>query len=140
MCEFCRIIDREASARIVYESENVIVFLDIEPIHEGHVLIIPKVHEASIDKIPEVMLLDVIQTAQKVVAALRELYGTDGYSIMQNGGRFCDFGHAHFHVFPRYENDGFGFIYPEGEKECSDAVAEKLRKKLMEINKESACT
>lgn len=139
MCEFCGIIDREGPARIVYESEKVIAFLDIEPIHEGHILIVPKVHEASIDKIPEAVLSDVMQTAQKVVAALRELYGTDGYSIMQNGGRFCDFGHAHFHVFPRYENDGFGFIYPEGEKECSDAVAEKLRKKLMEINKESAC-
>lgn len=132
MCEFCRIINKQAPARIVYESETVIAFLDIEPIHEGHVLVLPKIHEDSIDKISEAMLSEVMHTVQRVVSALRELYGAEGYSMMQNGGRFCDFGHAHFHVFPRYENDGFGFIYPEGEKECSDAVAKKLKKKLME--------
>lgn len=126
MCEFCKIINKQAPANIVYESENVIAFLDIDPIHEGHVLIVPKVHEDTIDKIPETVLSDVINLAQKIVTALRELYGMDGYSIMQNGGKFCDFGHAHFHVFPRYENDGFGFTYPEGKAECSDAVAKKL--------------
>lgn len=134
MCQFCKIINKQAPARIVYESETVIAFLDIEPIHEGHVLVLPKIHEDSIDKIPEAMLSDVMHTVQRVVTALRELYGAEGYSMMQNGGRFCDFGHAHFHVFPRYENDGFGFTYPEGEKECSDAVAKKLGKKLIENN------
>lgn len=130
MCEFCKIINKQAPANIVYESENVIAFLDIEPIHEGHVLIIPKVHEDTIDKIPEKILTDVMNLAQQIVTALRELYGMDGYSIMQNGGKFCDFGHVHFHVFPRYENDGFGFTYPEGKSECSDAVAKKLKMKI----------
>lgn len=133
MCEFCEIINKQRAAYIVFEDEKLVVFLDMDPIHEGHVLIIPKEHADSLDKIPEDVLLDVMRVAQKVVNALREIYGNPGYSIMQNGGKFCDYGHAHFHVFPRYENDGFGYMYPEGKFEYSAAVAEKLGKKIMNV-------
>lgn len=130
-CPFCNIINKEAEAYIVYESENIVAVLDIDPINEGHVLILPKIHEASIDKIPLCMLSEIMQLIQKIVAVLKEIYNMDGYSIMQNGGEFCDFGHAHFHVFPRYKNDGFGWKYPEGTFECSDQIAERLRSKLL---------
>ena len=53
---------------------------------------------------------------------------------MQNGGEFCDFGHFHLHIFPRYIKDGFGWNYPEGPFEYSENVANKIRKEL-EINK-----
>ena len=128
MCEFCRIINRQQPAHIVYEDEKIISFLDIEPANEGHVLVVPKEHVDSIDKVAEDTLIDVMAAARKIVVAFRGIYGNDGYSIMQNGGKCCDFGHIHFHVFPRYENDGFGFVYPEGEFEYSRDVAERLRK------------
>lgn len=130
MCDFCEIINKQRTAYTAYENENLVVILDMDPVHEGHILIIPKEHVDSIDKISEDILIDVMKTAQKIVTALSEVYGNPGYSIMQNGGKFCDYGHAHFHVFPRYENDGFGFTYPEGNSEYSAAVAEKLRNKL----------
>ena len=126
-CPFCKIVNKQAEAYVIYESENVIAFLDIDPINEGHVLIIPKIHETSINKIPLVVLTEILEVAQKVVAALKEVYSIDGYSIMQNGGEFCDFGHGHFHVFPRYKDDGFGWKYPEGAFEYSAKVAEQLR-------------
>ena len=129
-CPFCNIINKKAEAYIVYESENVTAFLDIDPINEGHVLIIPKMHEASIDNIPLHILTEIMQLSQKIVTALKEIYDIDGYSIMQNGGEFCDFGHGHFHVFPRYKNDGFGWNYPEGTFECSEKIAEQIRNKL----------
>ena len=126
-CPFCKIIKKQAEAYVIYESENIIAFLDIAPINEGHVLIVPKLHEASIDNMPINILTEIVETIQKVVTALREVYNIDGYSIMQNGGEFCDFGHGHFHVFPRYKNDGFGWKYPEGTFEYSYEVAEQLR-------------
>ena len=52
MCVFCQIIRKQAPAHIVYENEKVIAFLDIEPIHDGHVLVVPKVHESTITRIP----------------------------------------------------------------------------------------
>lgn len=47
--------------------------------------------------------------------------------MMQNGGTNCEFGHFHFHVFPRFPNDGYGWIYPEGEKKVSAEVAARIR-------------
>lgn len=129
-CPFCNIIKKEADAHIIYESENVIALLDIDPINEGHVLVLPKIHEASIDNMPICVLTEIMQLIQKVVIALKEIYDMDGYSIMQNGGEFCDFGHGHFHVFPRYKNDGFGWKYPVGLFECSYEIAECLRNKI----------
>lgn len=126
-CPFCRIVERQEKAYMIYESDNVEVFLDIDPINEGHVLIVPKKHKASIDKLPIDALTEIMGLAQRIVHALEEIYHMDGYTIMQNGGDFCDFGHCHFHVFPRYENDGFGWNYPKGSFECSDRVAEKLK-------------
>ncbi len=125
-CPFCDIISKKADANIVYESEHVIAFLDIDPINEGHVLIIPKIHESSIENISICILNEVLEVAQKIVGALKKVYDADGYSIMQNGGAFCDFGHAHFHVFPRYENDGFGWKYPEGTFDSSKKVAKLI--------------
>ena len=130
MCDFCKIINKQLTAHIVYEDEQLISFLDIDPIHEGHVLIVPKKHVDSIEKLSDDELIDIMRVARKVVVTLKAVYGNEGYSIMQNGGKFCDYGHAHFHVFPRYDNDGFGWTYPEGESGYSERVAEKLRDKL----------
>lgn len=129
-CVFCKIINNQVPCHKIYESERVKAFLDIEPINEGHVLMVPKVHEATIDKIPLETLTEIMEVAQKVVAALEKVYPMKGYSIMQNGGEFCDFGHAHFHVFPRYQQDGFGWTYPEGPFEYSEKVAGKIRELL----------
>ncbi len=129
-CPFCNIIAKQGPAHVIYESDNIEAFLDIEPINEGHVLIVPKVHEASIDKVPLNTITEIMELAQKVVAALRETYNMDGYSMMQNGGEFCDFGHCHFHIFPRYKEDGFGWNYPQGPFEYSERVAKKLRAAL----------
>ncbi len=65
--------------------------------------------------------------AKKIVTALKDIYGNESYSIMQNGGKFCDFGHAHFHVFPRYDNDGFGWTYGSGKKDVNEEIAERIR-------------
>ena len=50
--------------------------------------------------------------------------------MMQNGGANSDFGHFHLHVFPRYEDDGYDWLYPEGIKEVSEAVVAKLKEAL----------
>lgn len=126
-CVFCKIINKETTAHVVYENDTIISFLDIEPIHEGYVLIVPKSHVDTIDRLSEEIILDIMKVAKKVVKALRSIYKNEGYSIMQNGGKFCDFGHIHFHVFPRYDEDGFGWTYPEEESHYSERVADRLR-------------
>ncbi len=132
-CVFCQIIERKSSAHIVYENDKLISFLDIEPINEGHVLIVPKQHVDTIEELSDETLTDIMGIAKKIVTALKEIYGNEGYSIMQNGGKFCDFGHAHFHVFPRYDNDGFGWTYGNKEKDVNEEIAEKLKDTLEKL-------
>ncbi len=130
MCVFCKIIERELTAHIVYENSHLISFLDIEPINEGHVLIVPKQHANTIEELSDETLTDIMRVAKKMVSSLKSVYGNEGYSIMQNGGKFCDFGHAHFHVFPRYDNDGFGWTYGSEEKDVNAEIAERIRTQL----------
>ncbi len=125
-CVFCKIISDQADAYRVFELDDIIAFLDIDPINEGHVLIVPKIHESSIEKIPVAILTKIMELAQRIVIALQKIYGIKGYTIMQNGGQFCDFGHFHVHIFPRYENDGYSINYPVGNFECSEKVAQQI--------------
>lgn len=130
-CVFCKIIEEKSPAHIIYENEDVMAILDIEPINEGHILILPKKHVNSIDKLSGKMLSEAMLLAQKIVKALNQSFHADGYSLMQNGGQFCDFGHCHIHIFPRYHNDGFGWHYPEGQFKCSEKVAKKIQNALL---------
>lgn len=127
-CVFCH--KEQIVTDFVYEDELVMAFMDMNPINEGHVLIVPKQHVDSIVELSEDMLTAIMSVAKKIVIALTEIYGNEGYSIMQNGGKFCDFGHAHFHVFPRYENDGFGWTYGSEERKVNSEIAERIRKQL----------
>jgi len=130
MCVFCDIIEHKLEAKIVYESEKVIAILDIEPISDGHVLVIPKIHTDSISKISKKYLFEVIETAQHIVEVFERDYRHLGYSIMQNGGECCDFGHFHLHVFPRVKGDGFSWTYPDVGGKYTDDIASDLREKL----------
>ena len=130
MCLFCEIAEHKRDAYVVDETDKTITFLDIEPANEGHVLIIPKLHVDSIINLPDEYVLDITQVSRRVIKAYGEAYKATGYGVMQNGGTNCDFGHFHFHVFPRFENDGYDWIYPDGEKEVSEKVASELRKYL----------
>ena len=126
MCLFCDIAEHKFEANIICETEKTISFLDIAPVNEGHTLIIPKMHVDSILNLPDDYVMEITDVSRKIIRAFQKIYGAVGYGIMQNGGRNCEFGHFHFHVFPRLENDGYDWIYPKGEKKVSKEVAKKI--------------
>lgn len=129
-CIFCKIANKEVESNIVYESNNSIAFLDIDPINEGHILIVPKEHHLDIEELPADILNEIMELSQRIVKALKETYKPDGYSIMQNGGKFNEIGHFHLHIFPRYINDGFVWTTNEKEISVSQEIANNIRKAL----------
>ena len=129
-CTFCKIANKEIESNIVYESNNSIAFLDIDPINEGHILIVPKEHHLDIEELPADILNEIMELSQRIVKALKETYKPDGYSIMQNGGKFNEIGHFHLHIFPRYINDGFVWTTNEKEISVSQEIANNIRKAL----------
>ena len=129
-CIFCKIANKKIESNIVYESNNIIAFLDIDPINEGHILIVPKEHYLDIEELPADILNEIMELSQRIVKALKETYKPDGYSIMQNGGKFNEIGHFHLHIFPRYINDGFVWTTNEKEISVSQEIANNIRKAL----------
>jgi histidine triad (HIT) family protein len=127
-CIFCKIGKKEEPAHIIYEDQWVCCFLDIDPINEGHVLIIPKEHFHDVDELDQETLHRIINLSTRVTKGIKKAFNPDGYTIMQNGGLFTDFGHYHMHIFPRYRDDEFGWTCKElDNKNSLDSVKEKLK-------------
>ncbi len=127
-CVFCN--KEKLATDIVYEDELVMAFMDMEPINEGHILLVTKEHYLDVDEIPDEILSHLMLISKKIVSALKEIYMPDGYSIMQNGGAFNDVGHYHLHIFPRYQRDGFGWTYGGSIKNVNKEIAMKIKGKI----------
>jgi histidine triad (HIT) family protein len=133
-CLFCKIVKKEIPAEIVYEDEIILSFLDIDPINEGHLLIIPKKHYLDLDELDEATAVHIMKFSIKATRALKKVFQPEGYSIMQNGGHFNDIGHYHMHIFPRYKSDGFGWTCSEvdGQKQSIKDIRSKIFTELFE--------
>jgi len=104
-CVFCRIACKQAPASLVYEDETALAFLDIKPLSEGHTLVIPKEHYATIFDIPEELVAQLHRVVKRIALAVREVTKADGVSIIQQNGHAADQDvfHLHVHVIPRFE-------------------------------------
>ncbi len=130
-CVFCH--KEKIVTDIVYEDEFVMAFLDMEPINEGHILLIPKEHYLDVDEMPDELLCHFMIISKKIVSAIKDIYKPNGYSMMQNGGEMNDVGHYHLHIFPRYHGDGFGWTYGEASKNANAEIAKMIRDRINEI-------
>lgn len=128
-CIVCAIAAGLVKSNIIYETDNVIGFLDHSPINHGHVLLSPRTHYRSIIEVPEHILTEVILTARKLNLYFRRHFKCDGVSLMQNDGIFNDLGHFHLHVFPRNKDDGFAWL----SKDDPDPTPEQLARISMEF-------
>lgn len=133
-CVFCKIANNEEFSNIIYEDELVCCFLDIDPINEGHILIIPKEHFHDIDDLDDKTLLRIVKLSTKFVKLIKKVFSPDGYTIMQNGGIFTDFGHYHMHIFPRYIDDKFGWTCKSNNAKNNLALVKEKLKIILQDN------
>ena len=111
-CIFCRILQNRETAEVLYRTERIVAILDINPIHYGHVLVIPQTHAETFLEVPEVELLELIQSVQVVSRAVVEAFRPQGFNIFSNNGKAAgqSIFHFHFHVTPRYDDDNIQFV------------------------------
>ena len=132
-CIFCKIIKGDIPCSKIYEDEHSFAFLDINPASPkgGHTLVLPKKHYETISDIPDSELNDLSKTIKKISKAL--LKYAPGMNIIQNNKKIAGqyVNHLHFHLVPRFENDGIVIEkwsihkYKDGEME---KVNEKIKK------------
>jgi histidine triad (HIT) family protein len=133
-CIFCKIVRKEAGASIVYEDAQVMVFMDIRPVNEGHALVIPKQHYEGIFDTPEELIAYTHKIAKRIAIAAKKATNADGISIIQQNGRAAnqDIFHLHVHVIPRFEGQKmprFGELTVAG-REKLDAAAARIMQHL----------
>ena len=132
-CIFCKIARGEIPSFNVYEDEATLAFLDIQPVHPGHVLVIPKGHAGNIFEISPDDWALVQETVRKVAIAVEYATGADGVNLLMNNrehaGQIVD--HAHVHLIPRFKNDGLN-KWPHKPLDMSKgpAIAQKIKEAL----------
>ncbi|MCA9384433.1 MAG: HIT family protein [Candidatus Nomurabacteria bacterium] len=130
---FLDIIAGKIPCEKVYEDDHVYAFLDIHPTNKGHVLVVPKKHSENLVDIDNETLSALIIAVKKIAAGVMQATGAQGFNIIQNNNEAAGqvIFHTHFHIIPRFENDGFkhwpGKPYEEGE---AKEVAESIRASL----------
>jgi histidine triad (HIT) family protein len=120
-CIFCKIIKGEIPSVKIFENKNIFVFLDVEPLSEGHCLIVPKKHSQDIFDTDKSVLQEIISVIQDLSEIMKKKLGAEGVNIFNNSGKSAEQGvfHLHFHIVPRYKEDGLKTV------ECLSAKAKK---------------
>lgn len=101
-CIFCKIINKEIPANIIYENEEVIAFLDVNPINEGHTLLVPKKHYKNI--LEKEDNIDLLKYVQEIISILKDTYNFNDFKININNGEKAgqEVFHLHIHIIPYY--------------------------------------
>lgn len=97
---FCSIVAGDLPSRKVHEDERVLAFMDINPISDGHLLVIPKAHARDLHDVPAEDLAACALVAQQLATRAVDRLGADGVNLLQCSGEaaFQTVFHVHLHV------------------------------------------
>ena len=109
-CIFCKIIRGEIPSFKLYEDDLTYAFMDINPLNDGHALVIPKYHAENIYATPDEWFGPTMSTVRRIASAVNKVVRPEGINLLQaNGpGAKQSVFHLHMHVIPRYADDGAG--------------------------------
>lgn len=140
-CVFCKIVQKQLPASFVYEDTFCLAFMDLHPISDGHVLVVPKQHCARFAQLPAETAGHLLKIAQRILKAIEStairceaanLFLSDGSAAGQ------DVMHSHLHIVPRFLGDGLkmGFSHTDPE-EATRRRLDEISKKISDIGWES---
>lgn len=127
---FTKIINREIPAYIVAETEEYIAFLDVFPLAEGHVLVVPKKETDYLFDLDEAHLSGIFVFAKTVAHALKKAVACKRIGVAVIG---LEVPHAHIHLIPLHNVDDINFsrpklkLSPERMQEITDRIKSELQ-------------
>ena len=141
-CIFCKIIKGELPSSKIFEDKDFFVFLDIQPVNKGHILIIPKKHAGLVSEMDRKDIGKMMVLGEKISSAVRKTkLKCEGINFFLADGEAAgqEVFHVHLHVIPRFKDDGFGFNFPKGyenkpERKELDEVAKKIYSSLQKAD------
>ena len=140
-CLFCKIVRGELAARIVFEDDDCLAFLDHRPVFPGHCLLIPKQHYETLIDLPANLIGPVFRDAQLLARAVEAGMQAHGTFVGMNNRVSQSVPHLHVHVVPRRRKDGLrGFFwprYPYKSEEETEAIQQAIRTAIDDLKEPS---
>ncbi len=130
-CIFCKIVAGEVPCFKLYEDAATLAFMDINPVNDGHALIIPKAHYEDVFAVSGDALAATAATAKKVAAAVQAALEPAGMNLLQCNGEAANQSvmHFHMHVIPRRIGDDLGMNWElePGDMDAIAQIAERIK-------------
>ena len=125
-CIFCKIAKKEIPSEIVYEDKKIFAFLDINPVSDGHTLVIPKEHHEKITDTPDELLSHLFIKSKELMKKIKTATEADYIAVSVIG---IDVPHFHIHLIPRFFNDGLANFWPtkKFDKEKSKEIIKRIK-------------
>ena len=127
-CIFCKIVNKEIKADIVYEDKISLGFLDVNPVNPGHMLLIPKAHHKMMVDTPDDLISKLFITSKKLMKIIKKATKADFVIVSVVG---IDIPHFHIHLIPRHSNDGLANFWPT--KKYKNEEAKKVTQKIKNL-------
>ena len=123
MTIFSRIIAGEIPCHRVYEDAHVLAFLDIGPLSDGHLLVIPKEAKTQLDQLSDESAAAIGRVLPRLARAVMQATGATAYNILQNNGAAAHQAvmHVHFHIIPKLGSAGLGVGWNAGSLDVARA-------------------
>ncbi|MEK6922653.1 MAG: HIT family protein [Nanoarchaeota archaeon] len=129
-CPYCAIAEGKIEARKVYEDENLIGALEINPANKGHVVLFPKKHYEILNQIEDVGHL--FNIAKRISGAIFESVKAEGTNIFVSNGASAGqtVPHVAVHIVPRFKDDKFKLGWEKAD--IKDKEMDKIREKIFD--------
>jgi histidine triad (HIT) family protein len=112
-CIFCRIVAGEIPAEVVASEADGVAFLDVQPLADGHVLVVPRAQVATIEDLEPAAADSLFRMVRRLAGPVRRALDAAGTTIGVNNGDATGqtIPHVHVHIVPRWPNDGAGSVH-----------------------------
>ena len=137
-CVFCAIVAGDTEASLVYADEVAVVFMDVNPVTPGHLLVVPRSHAVGLEDLDEDTSAHVWSLGHQMARALRRTsLRCEGITVFLADGEaaFQEVFHFHLHVFPRFAGDGFSIDadWKQRPRDLLDAEAQSIAAALTDL-------
>jgi len=125
-CIFCRIVAGEIPAEVIAREQDAIAFLDVQPLADGHTLVVPRAHVPTVEALDDAAADGVFRLVRRLADPVRRALDAAGTTIGINNGDATGqtIEHVHVHIVPRWPNDGAGSVHTIFPRRTSRALAD----------------
>ncbi len=137
---FTKILSGAIPCHRVYENEHVLAFLDINPVSQGHTLVIPKESAETLDYLSDDAAAALGRSLPRIARAVLAATGATAFNVLQNNGLQAHQAvfHVHFHIIPKFADGradaGLGIGWKPGAlaRDVGTSLAESIAARLAE--------